>query len=59
MILGCAFTDSEALIWLSLATVAAVMLTNVVSVVVSVVTVSTVMVCAHGALRVPKDMFLE
>lgn len=59
MVFHRAFTNREVLVGLILATVAVVLLTNVVSVVVTAVMVGLGMVCVHGALRVPDDLFLE
>ncbi|OIW03178.1 hypothetical protein TanjilG_21441 [Lupinus angustifolius] len=59
VIFGRVFTDCEALVGLSFATVAVALWTNVVSVIISAVTVGVAVVCCHGALRVPEDRFLE
>ncbi|KAF7816173.1 exocyst complex component EXO70B1-like [Senna tora] len=59
VIFGRAFSDCEALIGLSLVTVVVILLTSVVSLLVSTFTMGLVIVCAHGAFRVPEDLFLE
>ncbi|KAK7289898.1 hypothetical protein RIF29_03924 [Crotalaria pallida] len=58
VIFGRTFTDYEALVGLIFCTVAVFLWTNVVSVIVTTVIVGVAVVCCHGALRVPDDLFL-
>lgn len=59
VILGRTFSDRETLIGLSLLTVVVVFLTTVGSLLISALMVGFAIVCAHGAFRVPEDLFLD
>lgn len=59
LIFGRKYTEREILIALVAATVTVLLLTSVVSLIASAVTVGVGIVCAHGAFRVPEDLFLE
>ncbi|KAI4315955.1 hypothetical protein L6164_023978 [Bauhinia variegata] len=53
------FTDCEALVGLSLVTVVVVLVTSVVSLLLWAFIMGLGIVCAHGAVRVPEDLFLD
>ncbi|KAF3971729.1 hypothetical protein ACB098_06G136500 [Castanea mollissima] len=59
VILGRTFSDRETLIGLSLLTIVVVFLTTVGSLLISASMVGFAIVCAHGAFRVPEDLFLD
>lgn len=59
VLFGRTFKDSETLILLVLLSVFVVFLTSVGSVLVSALMVGVGLVCAHGAFRVPEDLFLD
>ncbi|XP_043702945.1 PRA1 family protein B3-like [Telopea speciosissima] len=59
VILGRTFTDRETLGLLVVLTVVVVFLTSVGSVLISALMVGFAIVCAHGAFRVPDDLFLD
>ncbi|XP_042509432.1 PRA1 family protein B1-like [Macadamia integrifolia] len=59
VILGRTFTDRETLGGLIVLTVVVVFLTSVGSVLISALMVGFAIVCAHGAFRVPDDLFLD
>jgi len=59
VILGRTFSDRETLIGLSLLTVVVVFLTTVGSLLISALMVGFAIVCAHGAFKVPEDLFLD
>ncbi|KAL0003446.1 hypothetical protein SO802_017227 [Lithocarpus litseifolius] len=59
VILGRTFSDRETLIGLSLLTIVVVFLTTVGSLLISALMVGFAIVCAHGAFRVPEDLFLD
>ncbi|CAN1134322.1 PRA1 family protein B4 [Linum perenne] len=59
VILGRTFTDMETLGSLVLLSVVVVFLTSVGSLLISGLMVGTAIVCAHGAFRVPEDLFLD
>lgn len=59
VILGRQFSDRETLGGLVCLTVFAVFLTSVVSVIISALLAGAAIVCAHGAFRVPEDLFLD
>ncbi|KAI9115859.1 hypothetical protein K1719_012789 [Acacia pycnantha] len=59
VILGRTFSEFETLALLGGLTLFAVFLTNVGSVLVSALMVGVAIVCAHGAFRVPEDLFLD
>ncbi|KAG6580450.1 PRA1 family protein B4, partial [Cucurbita argyrosperma subsp. sororia] len=59
VVFGRTFKDSETLILLVLLSVFVVFLTSVGSVLVSALLVGVALVCAHGAFRVPEDLFLD
>ncbi|KAJ7964265.1 PRA1 family protein [Quillaja saponaria] len=52
-------TDCEALIGLTFVTVVVVLLTSVISLLLSAATMGLGILCAHGAFRVPEDLFLD
>lgn len=58
-IFGRQFSDRETLIGLVVASVVVIFLTSVGSVLVSALMVGVALVCAHGAFRVPEDLFLD
>lgn len=53
------YGDREVLGILAVLTVVIVFMTNVGSVLVSALMIGLAMVCAHGAFRVPEDLFLD
>jgi len=53
------FSKNELLVVLIVATVVVVVVTSVVSVIVYAMMVGVGIVCAHGAICVPEDLFLE
>ncbi|CAL9099994.1 unnamed protein product [Musa acuminata var. zebrina] len=53
------FSDREILAGLVLVTLLVVFLTSVGSLIVSALMVGAAVVCVHGALRVPEDLFLD
>ncbi|MED6163026.1 hypothetical protein PIB30_076116 [Stylosanthes scabra] len=59
VLLGRTFSDFETLSLLTVSTVLIVFLTSVGSVVFSAMLVGVAAVVAHGALRVPEDLFLD
>ena len=59
VILGRHLSDWETLLGLSALTVIVVFLTSVVSVIITAVFVGAAIVGAHGAFRVPEDLFLD
>ncbi|XP_073311162.1 PRA1 family protein B4-like [Primulina huaijiensis] len=59
VVLGRQFSDRETLFFLVVSTVVVIFLTSVGSVLVSALLVGVAIVCAHGALRVPEDLFLD
>jgi hypothetical protein len=59
VILGRTFSDRETLLGLSLLTIIVVFLTTVGSLLISALMVGFAIVCAHGAFRVPEDLFLD
>ncbi|XP_038906050.1 PRA1 family protein B4-like [Benincasa hispida] len=59
VLFGRTFKDSETLILLVVLSVFVVFLTSVGSVLVSALMVGVALVCAHGAFRVPEDLFLD
>ncbi|XP_075669300.1 PRA1 family protein B1 [Castanea sativa] len=59
VIFGRTFSDRETLIGLSLLTIVVVFLTTVGSLLISALMVGFAIVCAHGAFRVPEDLFLD
>lgn len=56
---GRQFSDLETLSLLVVSTIFVVFLTSVGSVLVSALMVGVAIVCAHGAFRVPEDLFLD
>lgn len=58
-ILGRTFSDRETLFGLSLLTVVVIFLTTVGSLLISALMVGFAIICAHGAFRVPEDLFLD
>jgi hypothetical protein len=59
VIFGRTFADRETLGILSLLTIFVVFLTSVGSLLISALMVGLAIVCAHGAFRVPEDLFLD
>ncbi|CAK9319837.1 unnamed protein product [Citrullus colocynthis] len=59
VLFGRLFRDSEILIGLVVFTACVVFFTSVGSVLVSALTAGVAVVCAHGALRSPDDLFLD
>lgn len=59
VILGRTFSDRETLLGLSLLTIIVVFLTTVGSLLISALMIGFAIVCAHGAFRVPEDLFLD
>lgn len=58
-IFGRQFSDRETFIGLLVATAVVIFLTSVGSVLVSALMIGVALVCAHGAFRVPEDLFLD
>lgn len=58
-IYGRTFTDRETLGLLILFTVIVVFLTSIGSLIMSATLVGVIIVCVHGAFRVPEDLFLD
>ncbi|XP_071910297.1 PRA1 family protein B4-like [Coffea arabica] len=56
---GRQFSDRETLVGLIVSTIVVIFLTSVGSVLVSALMVGLAIVCAHGAFRVPEDLFLD
>ncbi|KAG2723986.1 hypothetical protein I3843_02G173100 [Carya illinoinensis] len=59
IVFGRTFSDRETLLGLSLLTVIVVFLTSVGSLLISALMIGFAIVCAHGAFRVPDDLFLD
>ncbi|XP_072996552.1 PRA1 family protein B1-like [Typha latifolia] len=59
VLFGRAFSDRETLGGLVLVSLLVVFLTSVGSLIISALTVGAVIVCAHGAFRMPEDLFLD
>ncbi|XP_050211033.1 PRA1 family protein B3-like [Mercurialis annua] len=59
VILGRTFSDRETLGILVVLTVVVVFLTSVGSLLISALMIGLAIVCAHGAFRVPEDLFLD
>ncbi|XP_062117720.1 PRA1 family protein B3-like [Humulus lupulus] len=59
VILGRTFSDTETLVGLVLLTVIVVFVSSVGSLLISTLMVGFAIVCAHGAFRVPEDLFLD
>ncbi|XP_054798821.1 PRA1 family protein B1-like [Prosopis cineraria] len=59
ILFGRTFTDREILGILVVLTVFVVFLTNVGSLLISALMVGLAIVCAHGAFRMPEDLFLD
>lgn len=59
VILGRTFSDTETLVGLSVVTVIVVFVSSVGSLLISALMVGFALVCAHGAFRVPEDLFLD
>ena len=59
VIFGKTYSDARTLVGLSLATVIVILVTNVVSLLITAVTIGLAVVCTHGAFRVPEDLFLD
>ncbi|WOG94100.1 hypothetical protein DCAR_0313392 [Daucus carota subsp. sativus] len=59
VVLGRTFSDRETLGILIVSTIVVVFLTSVGSVIITAVLVGLAIVCAHGAFRVPEDLFLD
>lgn len=58
-VFGRQFSDRETLFLLIVSTVVVIFLTSVGYVLVSALMVGVALVCAHGAFRVPEDLFLD
>ncbi|XP_065853656.1 PRA1 family protein B4 [Euphorbia lathyris] len=59
VLLGRTFSDRETLGLLIVCSVVVVFLTSVGSVLISALMVGMAIVCAHGAFRVPEDLFMD
>ncbi|KAA8517715.1 hypothetical protein F0562_015189 [Nyssa sinensis] len=59
VVFGRTFSERETLGILIVSSVVVIFLTNVVSVLISALMVGLAIVCAHGAFRVPDDLFLD
>ncbi|GAB2299358.1 PRA1 protein B3 [Dionaea muscipula] len=59
VVLGRTFSDRETLGVLVVSTVVVIFLTSVGSLLISALMVGLAIVCAHGAFRVPEDLFLD
>ncbi|KAK1285595.1 PRA1 family protein B1 [Acorus calamus] len=59
VLFGRTFSDRETLGGLILLTIIVVFLTSVGSLLISALMVGAALVCVHGALRVPEDLFLD
>ncbi|CAM8917014.1 unnamed protein product [Rhodiola kirilowii] len=59
VILGRTFSDRETLGLLSVLSIVVVFLTSVGSLLISALLIGAGIVCAHGAFRVPEDLFLD
>ncbi|EEF41508.1 Prenylated Rab acceptor protein, putative [Ricinus communis] len=59
VILGRTFSDRETLGALVVLTIVVVFLTSVGSLLISALMIGIAIVCAHGAFRVPEDLFLD
>ncbi|KAI9077783.1 hypothetical protein K1719_040269 [Acacia pycnantha] len=59
VLFGRIFTDFETLVLLSGLSLCVVFLTSVGSILFSSVMIGAAVVCVHGALRMPEDMFME
>ncbi|XP_044473597.1 PRA1 family protein B4-like [Mangifera indica] len=59
VIFGRTFSDRETLGILVVLSVFVIFLTNVGSVLISALMVGAALICAHGAFRVPEDLFLD
>ncbi|KAK1321556.1 PRA1 family protein B2 [Acorus calamus] len=59
VLLGRSFSDRETLGGLVVVTVVVIFLTSVGSILISALMAGAALVCVHGALRVPEDLFLD
>lgn len=59
VILGRTFSDRETLLILVVSTIVVVFLTSVGSLLISASLVGLGIICAHGAFRLPEDLFLD
>lgn len=59
MILGRTFSDTQALFGLGVATLIAILVTSVLSLLLTAGMVGVGIVCVHGAFRDPEDLFLD
>lgn len=59
VLFGRTFSDRETLGALVVLTIVVVFLTSVGSLLISALMVGAAIVCAHGAFRVPEDLFLD
>ncbi|XP_062000810.1 PRA1 family protein B2-like [Rosa rugosa] len=59
VIAGRTFSDAETLIGLVVLTVVVVFVSSVGSLLISALLIGFAIVCAHGAFRVPEDLFLD
>ncbi|KAL0316434.1 UNVERIFIED_CONTAM: PRA1 family protein B4, partial [Sesamum radiatum] len=58
-VFGRQFSDRETLLFLIVSTIVVIFLTSVGSILVSALMVGIGIVCLHGALRTPEDLFLD
>lgn len=59
VIFGRTFSDRETLLGLVVVTILGLFLTSVGSLIISALLIGAALVCLHGALRVPEDLFLD
>ncbi|ONI24717.1 hypothetical protein PRUPE_2G257700 [Prunus persica] len=59
VIVGRTFSDAETLVGLVVLTVVVVFVSSVGSLLISALLIGFAIVCAHGAFRVPEDLFLD
>ncbi|KAF3454847.1 hypothetical protein FNV43_RR05295 [Rhamnella rubrinervis] len=59
VIFGRTYSDGQTLLGLGVITVIVILVTSVLSLLISAVLVGLALVCAHGAFRVPEDLFLD
>lgn len=59
VIMGRTFSDRETLLMLVVSTIVVIFLTSVGSLLISALLVGLAIVCAHGAFRIPEDLFLD
>ncbi|KAL3521266.1 hypothetical protein ACH5RR_019415 [Cinchona calisaya] len=59
VVAGRTFSDRETLLFLVVSSIVVVFLTSVGSLLISASLVGLAIVCAHGAFRIPEDLFLD